>query len=130
LIKSAFVLVSPLSSTLRRHCSTLIGIEMPPEGGIWKLVNPKMAIGSAMLAAWWFMIVLPANTPGMRLPDAWSQGRTAIVVGPSTSIPECNWQAQSIKRRFPAAGVSSCFEADSIQTSVPNDLAPSEPLAP
>jgi hypothetical protein len=94
------------------------------------MARPKIAIGIAALAVWWFIIVLPANMPEVRFPGAWPQGRTAIIIGPLASSSECNREAQSVKRRFPAIEIQSCFEADSIRTTMPPDLAPSEPLGP
>ena len=87
------------------------------------------SITLAPVIVWWFIMVVPADLPqGPSGP--WFSGRPAIVVGPSISRSQCNSQAVSIRRRFPTIEIEPCFEADSIKTTVPPDLAPSEPLAP
>jgi hypothetical protein len=91
--------------------------------------DSRKTIRLVPLMAWWFVIVVPANMP-QKGSGPWFSGRPAMVVGPSISRSQCNSQAVSIRRRFPAIEIEPCFEADSIKTTVPPDLAPSEPLAP
>jgi hypothetical protein len=89
----------------------------------------RQTIRLTPVIAWWFIMVVPANMPQVRS-GPWFSGRPAIVVGPSISRSQCDSQAVSIRGRFPAIEIEPCFEADSVKTTVPPDLAPSEPLAP
>ena len=88
----------------------------------------KETFRRALLVAWWFIMVVNAGNMPSEVPLP--AGRPAFVVGPSRSHTACDAQASSIKRRFPSMEIERCFEADSIKTAVPADLAPSEPLAP
>jgi hypothetical protein len=88
--------------------------------------DSRQTIRLVPLMMWWFIMVVPQNVPR----GPWFPGRPAIVVGPSISRAQCESQAVSIRRRFPTIEIEPCFEADSIRTTVPPDLAPSEPLAP
>lgn len=88
----------------------------------------KDSLRRVSLIAWWFIIVVNSENMPPEVPVP--IGQPAFVVGPSSSHSECDSQALSIKRRFPAIEIEPCFEADSIKTTIPPNLAPSEPLAP